>query len=710
MKTFILFVTLFLFSINAVFSQLNYQASSGSNVAGVYTDLGSNGSVIATPGFDDDNSAPQAIGFNFLFNGTVYTQFILNTNGFIKLGTTAPAVLRNFDVLASAEANVITPLNMDLIGATAPEYRVYTSGIAPNRICTIQFEDVRDYFEAPATAPQFASMEFQVKLYETSNDIEFVYGTFVAGGAPLAAFAAITGIKGFDAPGSVNVTKPSVVAWSAATFIEGNYITNKHNIRKDFLPDAGRTYRFTSVTLPANDARVSNVYTLGKLPVGFGTPHSITSTVRNGGGTTLTNLQVTLDVTGANTYTNTFNIPSLTPGASVLVSFAGFSPVNAGTNTVTVTVPADDNNSNNNGTVTQTITTNTFSYADNSASTRAIGFNMGAGIISTKYTMNGSGTVTDVNVFLTNNTSNIGNTVYAVVMDAAGTIIAQSGNYVITGSDINNYKSFAIITPPLVANADFFVGLAQTANVTTGYFPVGSQNEITPARAGAFYRWPLTGVTSTEITTQGRYMVEAIVATAPVPITLESFTGKLVKNTANLSWQTSFESNSLNFEVERSAATNGAWTRIGTVAAIGNSSVTNSYQFSEEGLSNGEWLYRLKLNDKDGQFAYSSIITLEVNEKMAFVLKQNYPNPVRDFTNIQYQLGKDAIVVFEMYSMDGKKLAVQQKGKQLQGNHNITVHARSLGMVSGKYIYRLQIQDIATGEIIILRKEMNVIR
>ncbi|MDO9376627.1 MAG: hypothetical protein Q7T76_19535, partial [Ferruginibacter sp.] len=132
-----LLLCIILFSFQTLWAQLNYTAASGVNTTQTYTDLGTNGTVIATSEVDDANSAPQDIGFNFVFNGTTYTQFILNTNGFIKFGAVAPASAGIYDVLLSSVSDVIAAMNLDLTGGTSPEYRVYTSGVAPNRTCTV---------------------------------------------------------------------------------------------------------------------------------------------------------------------------------------------------------------------------------------------------------------------------------------------------------------------------------------------------------------------------------------------------------------------------------------------------------------------------------------------------------------------------------------------------------------------------------------------
>ena len=90
MKQLLLILSLII-TVSISYSQLSYDAANAVNTAGTYTDLGINGTVIATPGFDDDNSEAQDIGFSFSYNGTTFTQFVLNTNGAIKLGATAPA-------------------------------------------------------------------------------------------------------------------------------------------------------------------------------------------------------------------------------------------------------------------------------------------------------------------------------------------------------------------------------------------------------------------------------------------------------------------------------------------------------------------------------------------------------------------------------------------------------------------------------------------
>lgn len=65
---------------------LSYIPGGAVNVAGTYADLSAAGAAITTANTDDANSAAQSIGFTFDFNGVTFTQFVLNTNGFVQLG------------------------------------------------------------------------------------------------------------------------------------------------------------------------------------------------------------------------------------------------------------------------------------------------------------------------------------------------------------------------------------------------------------------------------------------------------------------------------------------------------------------------------------------------------------------------------------------------------------------------------------------------
>lgn len=257
---------------------LNYAAVGATNVAGTYTDLGNAGTAIATANTDDANSAAQNIGFTFNYNGAAFTQFVLNTNGLIRLGSAAPstaALYYDNDSLSTAatdplqsislaDINLLMPFNLNLIagsGAGSAEYRVATTGAAGSRVCTVQWKNVADKAGTgvdAANGQQYANFSFQLKLYEASSTVEFVYGTATAGAAAVGGRFPNVGIVG----SALNVNqlvlglKAELGAWSTTVFQNYNYGRTAHNISKSARPDAGRTYRFTT-RVPCTPAVVS---------------------------------------------------------------------------------------------------------------------------------------------------------------------------------------------------------------------------------------------------------------------------------------------------------------------------------------------------------------------------------------------------------------------------------------------------------------------
>lgn len=542
-------------------AQFDYTTTLTDNTAGTYTDLGANGTVISTNGnYDDANSAVQNIGFTFNYNGTGFTQFVLNTNGLIRLGANAPSSALAASPYAAtpdagpvnsnnpADVNLIMPFNFDLMAGTGtPEYRVYTTGTSPNRVCTIQWKNVADKAIAGSSsstatvATQYANFSFQVKLYEgTANAslIEFVYGPATAGTGTEAPKFANVGLKGNDNTANNNITavKPSVSTWSSTTFATGpqSASANAHNFRSSVTPDVGRTYRFFVPVSAANDASVESVLTLGKTPIA-GLPYVTQAVVYNNGTSALTNVAVTLNVTGANTFTNTKTIPSIAVNGGYLISFdplpASFV---AGVNNVTVSVPADGNNSNNYTTVQQTILARngTFSYVPSDQTTvtgqYVIGSPTTGGIFATKYTTNTAGTVTAVSVYLASagasSTSavTVGQTVYGVVLSPTGVVLGQSANYVVQTADIGTYKTFLITAqPPIAAGGSFLAGLAQPAYTGQRAYPLALQDEA-PTRSNAYFSVPIGGGTPVDLSINtstgansgfGRFLMEATFAT-----------------------------------------------------------------------------------------------------------------------------------------------------------------------------------------------------
>ena len=254
-----------------------------------------------------------------------------------------------------------------------------------------------------------------------------------------------------------------------------------------------------------NDAGVTNVYTLGKIPIPNGTPRTDSARVTNGGTNTQTSLPVTLTITGANSFTDVQTIASLAPGASTTVVFAAYTPTVQGTNNVVVSVPADDNNANNSLTVAQTVNLNTWSYAYGTVPSGGVGFNGASGDFVAKFNTNAATAISQITV----NFSSGGQPFQIGIWDATGAGGAPGTNLYTSASQTSVTGVNVLPVSPAIniTGGDFYVGVKQTGTVNVN-FSYQTENNI---RARTFYfTSPSGGSTWTDFAPANsfRFMIE----------------------------------------------------------------------------------------------------------------------------------------------------------------------------------------------------------
>lgn len=248
----------------------------------------------------------------------------------------------------------------------------------------------------------------------------------------------------------------------------------------------GETRDFTvNIAASVNDASVTNVYSMGSLPKGYGDPHTVRARVYNGGASTMTSLNVTMNITGANSFSDVQTIASLAPGASTIVTFAGFNPTNNGINTITVSVPSDDVNGNNSSSWDQDVTANIYSYKNPlQANFGGVGFNAATGDFVGKFAASNnfgnSDTINEVQVEFTTTGQSYQIGIWAAdgVGGIPGTLLYTSPTYT-TATGGPQIKAI----PNVVVSGDFYVGARQTGTTNIGF---AYQAEI-PIRNQTFY-------------------------------------------------------------------------------------------------------------------------------------------------------------------------------------------------------------------------------
>ncbi len=245
---------------------LNAQVSNYtfSQVAGTYTPI-TGGTLLGTTSSDDQyfvNPAVPAggttntgvglpIGFNFTYNNLVFDRFGVNNNGWIALGQSAlatplsMATTSAYTVLSSTATNTpahlrsrIAGMGRDLQAQTGSSLRYETIGTAPNRVLVVQFTNYKKY----GTGGTGDNLNFQIRLYETTNIVEIVYGTIVFNSTTNTADVGLGGTLPTDFNNRTTTTD-----WmnSAA----GTTNTSRMTMHSSVTPPAtGTTFRWTPPT------------------------------------------------------------------------------------------------------------------------------------------------------------------------------------------------------------------------------------------------------------------------------------------------------------------------------------------------------------------------------------------------------------------------------------------------------------------------------
>ncbi|RRJ92566.1 hypothetical protein [Flavobacterium macacae] len=186
-----IFILTLLFSVN-VNSQVSCYAFAES--AGSYTALSSSTNVFSS-GWNDNITGAISIGFAFNFNGTDYTSCFVNSNGYITFG--AASVYGNYNPISSGTSSgSISAFGRDLTNNSSPIVRG-VEGSAPNRVFVVQWNNARrvsdPFWIFSGSAVTGDNLNFQIRLYETTNQIEVKYGNCVLASD---VYEAQVGLKG----------------------------------------------------------------------------------------------------------------------------------------------------------------------------------------------------------------------------------------------------------------------------------------------------------------------------------------------------------------------------------------------------------------------------------------------------------------------------------------------------------------------------------
>jgi photosystem II stability/assembly factor-like uncharacterized protein len=163
----------------------------------------------------DDVQTTVALPFAFSFDGFPYDRLQISTNGWIEFGTGTAGTERGVSTsgqLGCCGANQNgtlgatdrptkavgawwEDLSMDVAGASV---KYQSTGITPSRVFTVQWKNMRAYYDAGLTT---TIINFQVRLHESTNEIDISYGPVTAGtfgGSDIGAMIGMKDVLGGD--------------------------------------------------------------------------------------------------------------------------------------------------------------------------------------------------------------------------------------------------------------------------------------------------------------------------------------------------------------------------------------------------------------------------------------------------------------------------------------------------------------------------------
>jgi subtilisin family serine protease len=178
---------------------------------------------------------------------------------------------------------------------------------------------------------------------------------------------------------------------------------------------------------------------------------------------------------------------------------------------------------------------------------------------------------------------------------------------------------------------------------------------------------------------------------SPLPVEVISFTSGVNRNNVKLNWSTSYEMDNKGFEVQR-ADENTSWKSLSFLEGNGTSSNINNYSFEEKNLITGNYKYRLKQIDYNGNFKYYNLSgEVSVGIPSNFALMQNYPNPFNPSTTINFDLPVDAKVNLLVYDAAGR-LIRELLNSEFKAGYN-SVNFNAANFASGVYFYIINVSS-----------------
>lgn len=208
-------VALLVFAQSAFSQRINTYTKT--TFTGGYTSIQSSGTLLINA-CDDCNSTAATLPFSFKYDNVTFssgTYINVSTNGFMQIGANAGNYCCSNNWGNSAIPNGLMINTGDNVVQTGIYYQ--TTGSSPNRVFTVQWTNTRAY------SGNGQATDYQVKLFETANSIEFIFkdNSFALGNS----FG--TGLHGTTTGGFITVAHAASATATPSTQIRWSSIPDR---------------------------------------------------------------------------------------------------------------------------------------------------------------------------------------------------------------------------------------------------------------------------------------------------------------------------------------------------------------------------------------------------------------------------------------------------------------------------------------------------
>ncbi len=169
-----------------------------------------------------------------------------------------------------------------------------------------------------------------------------------------------------------------------------------------------------------------------------------------------------------------------------------------------------------------------------------------------------------------------------------------------------------------------------------------------------------------------------------LPLVLSQFYAQKQTSKVVLQWQTASEEGVKQFVIERSND-GKSFKAIGTVAAAGNSAISQKYAFADQSpFMSASNYYRLLMQDADGSFKYSKTLNIRFDGQLSTDMKV-YPTNLRDILQVQLPDGMNGNIAIQIFDMNGR---VIRRNNIAGDGHALNTTVDVSTLVKGIYIIK----------------------